>query len=59
MIRYWHWLVSQKKTEPELEYYLVDGTAAVEDWFNPEYEGQSEDSEDDYFDIIVQQNENN
>ena len=59
MIRYWHWLVSQKKTEPELEYYLVDGTAAVEGWFDPESAGQDEDNENNYFDIIVEQNENN
>lgn len=55
MIRYWHWLVSQKK--PETEYYVVDGTMLVHNWFDPEdYE---ESDNEGYININTEQDGNN
>ena len=53
-VRYWHWLVNQKKEEPVQEYYEVSGTALPEsNWFDPDYEGENVSSEDNYFDVVV------
>lgn len=57
MIRYWHWLVSQKKPEPTD--YIVNGTAEIDSEyidFDPEYDWY--DYEEDGLIINVEQNEN-
>jgi hypothetical protein len=55
MIRYWHWLVSQKKTEPELFYYNVNGAAT--EWFDPDLYGVNDDNGN--VNINTEQNDNN
>ena len=57
MIRYWHWLVAQKKEEePEQEYYIVSGTALPRGFFDvyDEYE----DSESVEFNDVVNVEQN-
>ena len=58
-IRYWHWLLTQKKNEPEPTEYKVRGTAEVNPDgfdFDPEYDYY--DYEEDGLIINVEQDEN-
>lgn len=56
-IRHWHWLLTQKKDEPEPTDYIVRGTAEVKDIsFYPDYDYY--DYEEDGIIINTEQNEN-